>query len=371
MAKNPVKFIKITRDKLANLPIKEGQLIFVTDTSKLYLDETNTSRIQIDGKDFSYGLTINGNTIGIQKDGGSASINIPESIPAFDKGANNGVAELDNNGKVPSSQLPSYVDDVLEYASLDQFPATGESGKIYVALDTNKTYRWGGSAYVVIASDLALGETSASAYRGDRGKIAYDHSQTQHAPVTAQENVIETIKLNGDPIEPDSNKAVNIVLPTIPKIVYMVDSNSSSNPFVLTDKEPGLYIFPSQKIYFKAKSTNQSYQSLDSLDRTLLVTGLKSTELVSMDSILGILIDKKGFGYRINYYRDGDSGTTISYDQNNIQTTTTAQSISAKKTFTVLPESSVVPTTNNQLVNKKYVDDAVAEVSSNLYFTIS
>jgi len=213
MAKNPVKFIKITRDKLANLPIKEGQLIFVTDTSKLYLDETNTSRIQIDGKDFSYGLTINGNTIGIQKDGGSASINIPESIPASDKGANNGVAELDDNGRIPVSQLPSYVDDVLEYASLDQFPATGESGKIYVALDTNKTYRWGGSAYVVIASDLALGETSSTAYRGDRGKIAYDHSQTQHAPVSAQENVIETIKTNGTTLTPDANKAVDIVIP--------------------------------------------------------------------------------------------------------------------------------------------------------------
>ena len=213
MAKNPVKFIKITRDKLVNLPIKEGQLIFVTDTSKLYLDETNTSRIQIDGKDFSYGLTINGNTIGIQKDGGSASINIPESIPASDKGANNGVAELDDNGRIPVSQLPSYVDDVLEYASLDQFPATGESGKIYVALDTNKTYRWGGSAYVVIASDLALGETSSTAYRGDRGKIAYDHSQTQHAPATAQENVIETIKTNGTALTPDANKAVDIVIP--------------------------------------------------------------------------------------------------------------------------------------------------------------
>ena len=213
MAKNPVKFIKITRDKLASLPIKEGQLIFVTDTSKLYLDETNTSRIQIDGKDFSYGLTINGNTIGIQKDGGSASINIPESIPASDKGANNGVAELDDNGRIPVSQLPSYVDDVLEYASLDQFPATGESGKIYVALDTNKTYRWGGSAYVVIASDLALGETSSTAYRGDRGKIAYDHSQTQHAPATAQENIIETIKTNGTTLTPDANKAVDIVIP--------------------------------------------------------------------------------------------------------------------------------------------------------------
>jgi hypothetical protein len=93
------------------------------------------------------------------------------------KGANNGLAELDSNGKVPSGQLPSYVDDVEEYVNLAGFPVTGESGKIYIALDTNLTYRWGGSTYVEISPSLALGETSASAYRGDRGKIAYDHSQ--------------------------------------------------------------------------------------------------------------------------------------------------------------------------------------------------
>jgi hypothetical protein len=93
------------------------------------------------------------------------------------KGANNGLAELDGAGKVPSSQLPSYVDDVVEYATLSAFPVTGEAGKIYLALDTNLTYRWGGSSYIEISPSLALGETSSSAYRGDRGKIAYDHSQ--------------------------------------------------------------------------------------------------------------------------------------------------------------------------------------------------
>lgn len=96
----------------------------------------------------------------------------------FDKmGAAGGFATLDNGGKVPSSQLPSYVDDVVEYASLSAFPTTGEAGKIYVAQDTNKTYRWTGTAYVEISASLALGETSSTAYRGDRGKAAYDHSQ--------------------------------------------------------------------------------------------------------------------------------------------------------------------------------------------------
>ena len=222
MAKNPVKFIKITRDKLANLPIKEGQLIFVTDTSKLYLDETDNSRIQIDGKDFSYGLTIDGNTIGIQKDGGNTTISLPDYILASEKGADNGVAQLDENGKIPSTQLPSYVDEIIEgyyyngkfyeeNTHVTEIPAT--SGKIYIDLVSEKTYRWGGSEYVEISESLALGETSTTAYRGDRGKIAYDHSQTQHAPASAQENVIETIKTNGTALTPDVNKAVDIVIP--------------------------------------------------------------------------------------------------------------------------------------------------------------
>lgn len=104
------------------------------------------------------------------------------AIPASQKGAASGVAELDSSGKVPSAQLPSYVDDVVEFASRDSFPGTGEDGKIYIAEDTNLTYRWSGTQYVEISPSLALGETSSTAYRGDRGKIAYDHSQTTGNP---------------------------------------------------------------------------------------------------------------------------------------------------------------------------------------------
>lgn len=104
------------------------------------------------------------------------------AIPASQKGAASGVAELDSSGKVPSVQLPSYVDDVVEFASRDSFPGTGEDGKIYIAEDTNLTYRWSGTQYVEISPSLALGETSSTAYRGDRGKTAYDHSQTTGNP---------------------------------------------------------------------------------------------------------------------------------------------------------------------------------------------
>ena len=81
------------------------------------------------------------------------------------------------SGKIPEANLPSYVDDVLEYNSKSNFPTSGETGKIYVDISTNLTYRWGGSAYVEISPSLALGETSGTAYRGDYGAIAYAHSQ--------------------------------------------------------------------------------------------------------------------------------------------------------------------------------------------------
>lgn len=99
-------------------------------------------------------------------------------------GAANGVATLDSSGTVPSSQLPSYVDDVVEYANKASFPTTGEAGKIYVDLGTNKTYRWSGSAYVEISESLAIGTTSSTAFRGDYGNTAYSHA-TDSAKVSS------------------------------------------------------------------------------------------------------------------------------------------------------------------------------------------
>ena len=108
-------------------------------------------------------------------------------------GTASGVAELDANGKVPSSQLPSFVDDVVEAyydSTTDRFYEEAafttvippESGKSWVDLASNKSYRWTGSVYVRVDEGVQLGETSDTAYRGDRGKTAYDFSQN---PATA------------------------------------------------------------------------------------------------------------------------------------------------------------------------------------------
>ena len=104
------------------------------------------------------------------------------------KGEANGVAELDGTGRVPATQLPSYVDDVLEYATFSTLPVTGESGKIYITIDDNLTFRWSGVVYANISSSLALGNTADSAFRGDYGSIAYSHSQVAHAPSDSTAN---------------------------------------------------------------------------------------------------------------------------------------------------------------------------------------
>ena len=108
-----------------------------------------TSPVKINGTDFdgSANITIN-------------AVDATPRIASSEKGSVNGVATLDSSGKVPSGQLPSYVDDVLEYPDLASFPATGEPGKIYIATDNNRTYRWTGSAYLWINSSTGSSDTA-------------------------------------------------------------------------------------------------------------------------------------------------------------------------------------------------------------------
>lgn len=215
-----VKFTQEEKTKLET--IEEGANKTVVDST---LSDSSTNPIQnkvvkseldkkvpntrtINNKPLSANVTLDADDVG--------------AIPATEKGANNGVAELDETGKVPSAQLPSYVDDVLEgYYYNSKFykesthttEITGESGKIYVDLSTNKTYRWSGTAYTEISASLALGETSSTAYRGDRGKEAYEHSQTAHAPSDAERNIIVGVQVNGEDVSPDGSRKVNVEVP--------------------------------------------------------------------------------------------------------------------------------------------------------------
>ena len=117
-------------------------------------------------------------------------------ISSSEKGSNNGVAQLDENGRVPSSQLPSYVDDVIEASGVAAFPQTGEAGKIYVDTKTNLTYRWSGTTYVEISPSLALGETSSTAYAGDKGAATTSKVNTHVANTDIHITADERTKWN-------------------------------------------------------------------------------------------------------------------------------------------------------------------------------
>ena len=202
-----------------DVTITNGVITVKDDSHNHVISNVDGLQTALDGK-VPTTRTVNGHALtgNINLDAGDVG-----AIAASLKGANNGVAELDGTGKVPSAQLPSFVDDVIEgYLHQGKFykesahttAITGEAGKIYVDLASLKTYRWSGTAFVVISETIALGETSSTAFRGDRGKTAYEHSQAAHAPSNAERNVIIEVKVNGETVTPDGTRAVDIDMPT-------------------------------------------------------------------------------------------------------------------------------------------------------------
>lgn len=119
------------------------------------------------------------------------------AVSAASVGVAGGLATLDGSGKVPAAQLPSYVDDVIEASNAAALPATGEAGKIYVTLDTNKTWRWGGSSYIEISpspgSTDAVAEGSTNLYftaSRVRAAVLAGLDLTVSAAITAADTVL-------------------------------------------------------------------------------------------------------------------------------------------------------------------------------------
>lgn len=138
---------------------------------------------------------------------GLGNVTNDAQVKRSEMGVANGVATLGNDGKVPAAQLPSYVDDVLEFDKKASFPATGEAGKIYVAKDTNLTYRWSGSTYVEISVSLALGETSSTAYAGDKGKALADRLTTAEGNITSNDGDITALQTRATNLENGTTEA--------------------------------------------------------------------------------------------------------------------------------------------------------------------
>lgn len=159
-------------------------------------------------------------------------------------GAPDGIAPLDGDAKVPSAYLPSYVDDVLEYATKGAFPTIGESGKIYVALDSNLTYRWSGSTYVEVSKSLGLGETATTAYPGNKGKKNADDIAAHKADTNNPHNVTKT-QLGLDKVNntSDADKPVSTAQAAAIKVVQddlTSHKGNKANPHEVTKAQVGL-----------------------------------------------------------------------------------------------------------------------------------
>ena len=203
----------------------------------------------------------------------------PENIS--NKSKANGYASLDANGKVPASELPSYVDDVVEATTLANLPTTGETGKIYVTTNDNKTYRWSGTAYVEISVSLALGTTSSTAYRGDLGNTAYSHSQVTgnpHGTTKAQiglgnvDNTSDANKPISTAMQTELDKKVNSsqVLTDVPanaKFTDTIYSHPSTHPAsMIVETSTKRFVTDSEKAIWNAKAnTSAATTSSDGL----------------------------------------------------------------------------------------------------------
>lgn len=194
-------------------------------TAKKYLDLDGLSHFK--GKILgAVVLSVNGRKGAVtltKTDVSLGNVTNDAQVKRSEMGKAGGVAQLDSGGKVPSSQLPSYVDDVLEYDNKAAFPATGETGKIYVDKATNKTYRWGGTAYVEISASIALGETSSTAYAGNKGKANADAIKALQTRAT---ELGDAVALNADDINTLQNEVGLIKDESIPGIEAWISAVS-------------------------------------------------------------------------------------------------------------------------------------------------
>ena len=179
---------------------------------------------------------------------GLGNVTDDAQVKRSEMGMPEGVATLDATGKVPSSQLPSFVDNVIEVDSFDLLPETGETGKIYVTKDTNLTYRWSGSQYVEISESLALGETSSTAYPGDKGKATTDkvnaHTSDYNNPhkVDKAQVGLGNVDNTADLDKPVSNATQELVDNTKKELDTKIDNHTSdfNNPHKVTKEQVGL-----------------------------------------------------------------------------------------------------------------------------------
>lgn len=249
------------------------------------------------------------------------------------KGAPNGLASLNESGIIPSAQLPSYVDDVIEVDTFSNLPGTGESGKIYITQDTNLTYRWSGSAYTEISKSLALGETSSTAYPGDKGKSTTDIvnslSDTLVNDVLVSQSNQDSVSLTVKSITKNSTNKSNKLLLTDGEPVLLTDGS----PILLAEND-GLYSQADDKTITINQASAFAAGVMSSSDKTKL-DGLKSqaeidTTINNVQNNLTTHINNKANPHQVTKEQVGLSNVDNTSDANKPISTATQNALNDK-----------------------------------------
>lgn len=191
----------------------DGKLLAKVETSKIKIDNTSLDSIITEiTTDLSNHINDRNNPHQVTKEQvGLENVLNKQQVTVDEVGQPNGVAGLDENGKISQEQLPTFSSAVLEYDSLQQFPEIGESGRLYIDKSTGITYRWDGEKYVPITSSLQLGEEEGTAYPGNKGKEISDslnnHLQDFNNPhkVTKEQIGLDKVNNTSDKEKPISN----------------------------------------------------------------------------------------------------------------------------------------------------------------------
>lgn len=288
------------------------------------------------------------------------------------KGKANGLASLDDSGKVPSTQLPSYVDDVLEFTQLDQLPKPGESGKIYVVTSTNLQYRWSGSDYVEISKSLALGETSSTAYPGDKGKATTDVVNS------LSDNLVNDVLVS----QSDKN-SVSLTIKSITKNpvkknkeLLLVDGE----PILLTDNTPilladnvndGLYDQADDKLITINQASSFTAGVMSASDKTKL-DGLKvqaeiDTSISNVQNNLNAHINNRTNPHRVTKEQIGLDQVDNTSDANKPISNATQNALNGKFSAT---EGNNLKQIVNNMPNYVITEGNLRHNSDNIYLNL-
>lgn len=291
------------------------------------------------------------------------------------KGAPNGLASLNESGVIPSTQLPSYVDDVVEVAAFSNLPSKGESGKIYIVTSTNIQYRWSGTAYVEISKSIALGETSSTAYPGDKGKATTDVV-----------NSLSDTLVNDVLVAQSNQNSVSLTIKSITKTTANKDKQlllADGDPILLTDGTPillgdsesariarateGLYSQANDKVITINPATTSTAGVMSSSDKSKLDSLKSQAEIDELVTKLDTHISNKSNPHSVTKVQVGLGNVDNTSDANKPISNATQTALNSKFSAT---DGNALKQTIEDMPNLVVTEGSVSHKNNNISLSL-